>query len=186
LIIDPQVDLFRRLAPDEIPATLARYLAAPPDLVVIGTGRDEEFQTQARAIAAKLASAVPVRRDLELNPDQFRGLRRVLWIGRPSDSVRGHLLHIPPGTALESDRLTTGGSAALEFDAAIVLALDHPAPGQGVVVLIDALRPGQLESTGQRVRHYGKYSYLLFSAGTALVKGTWPAPTTPLQVPITR
>jgi uncharacterized protein len=186
LIIDPQVDLFRRLAPDEIPATLARYLAAPPEMVVIGTGRDEEFQTQARAIAAKLASAAPVRRDLELNADQFRVLRRVLWIGQPSDTVRGQLLHIPPGTALESDRLTTGGGSATEFDAAIVLALDHPSPGQGVVVLIDALRPGQLESTGQRVRHYGKYSYLLFSAGTALVKGTWPAPTTPLQVPITR
>lgn len=182
VIVDPEVDLFRLLAPAEIPATLARFLAAPADLVIIGSHRDEAMRSMARRLAGSfVAPGAKTLLDSQVTAAELATAQRVLVLGRPSDQAAALLPRLPADVILEGDRLAVGGVAALDPQAAIVLALDHPAPGRGVLVLVDALAPMQLDTTLQKLVHYGKYSYLLFSAGKATQRGIWRAPTEPLR-----
>ncbi|MFN7965630.1 MAG: M1 family aminopeptidase [Acidobacteriota bacterium] len=182
VVIDPEVDLFRRLSAEEVPASLARYLAAPPDLIVLGSGRDGLLET-ARRIADKVGEGkIPVRRDLDVTPEMLAQAQRVLWLGRPADTALGSLVKLPAGVVMDAARLATSVGGSSEEDAAIVLTLDNPKPGTGVLLVVDVLRAPQLDVVMQKIVHYGKYSFLVFGAGRAQVKGVWPAPSSPLRV----
>lgn len=180
--LDPDSDLMRLLQREEIPVTLARYLAAPPELIVLGTGRPELIES-ARRIADEVgAGKALVRRDSELTREELGRAARVLWIGRPVETAAGALLKLPDGVVMEADRLAFSGGNITEPDAAMVMVLDNPAPGTGALVLLDALRPAQIEPLLGKITHYGKYSYLLFGGGKAVIKGVWDPPIRPLTV----
>lgn len=173
LVADPDIDLFRRLPPEQLPATLARLLADPPDLVVIGTARGEDFATAARNAGTMLGQGkAPTRLDREVQPQELAGARKVWLVGRPGpEFARQIAARWPPGFALEETVLRVAGTAAEAAGAAAVIVLDHPRPGAGALGIVDALAAADLVVTARKVAHYGKYSWLLFSNGQAVVKG---------------
>ncbi|MCU0230049.1 MAG: hypothetical protein MUC67_01600 [Acidobacteria bacterium] len=180
--VDAEIDLFRLLRPAEIPPTLARLLAAPPDLVVVGTGRGEGFVEAGRSAANQLAQGkAPVRLDHDVSGAQLQAASRVWLIGRPGSSFAALLAgRLPEGTLLGEDAITVARTVASGPDAAAVLVIDHPAPGKGALGIVDAVKPEGLVFTARRLTHYGKYSYLLFSGNQATVKQIAPPAETPL------
>lgn len=181
--LDPDVDVFRRLDPREIPAALSRLFAGAPDLVVIGGGRSPEIVAVARALGQSLAQGkAPVRSDSEVADKDLDAARLVWLIGAAAPDTpvaRWVLKRLPGGAALGGDALQVSGRQASGADAAACLVLEHPAPGQGALGVLDALSPAALEALGRRVPHYGKYSYLLFAGERPLVREVAAPPVTP-------
>jgi len=180
--VDADVDLFRLLTPGEIPPTLARLLAAPPDLVVVGTGRGEPFVEAGRTAANQLAQGkAQVRLDHDVTKEQLQAASRAWLVGRPGTQFAALLAgRMPEGTLLADDSLTVARTAATGPDAAAVIVIDHPAPGTGALGIVDAIKPEGLVFTVRRLTHYGKYSYLLFSGNQATVKQVAPPAEQPL------
>ncbi len=184
LVVDPDVDVFRRLAPAEIPATFARLLAGDPDLVVLGTGRGGDALDAARALAQEVSRGrAPVRLDREVTDRELADARRVWVLGMPGPALLERLrARLPGSLVLERDRLGLGGREVRGPGAAIAVVIDHPAPGEGSLGILDTLVPANLADLARRVTHYGKYSRLLFEGHRAVVKATAPAPEEPLRV----
>ncbi len=184
LVVDPDVDVFRRLAPEEVPATFARVLAGDPDLVLLGTGRGTEFRDTARALANRLAGeATVVRLDREATPAELAGARRVWVLGRPGPELLARLRgRLPGGLEMAPDHLALSGQQVRGPSAGLAVVVDHPAPGQGALVVLDALAPTALMDLSRRVEHYGRYSRLLFDGRRAVVKETAPPPVEPLRI----
>lgn len=181
--VDPDVDIFRRLGAAEIPPTLARLLAAPPDLVVVGTGRGESFVEAARSAANQLGQGkAQVRLDHDVTEAQLAAASRVWLVGRPGTQFAAQLAgRLPEGTALGDAKLDLAGRSASGPDAAAVVVIDHPVPGAGALGVVDALAPEGLLFTARRLTHYGKYSWLLFSGNQATVKQIAPPAEQPLE-----
>jgi hypothetical protein len=180
--VDADVDLFRLLTPGEIPPTLARLLAAPPDLVVVGTGRGESFVEAGRTAANQLAQGKgQVRLDHDVTKEQLQAASRAWLVGRAGTQFAALLAgRMPEGMLLGDDSLTVARTAATGPDAAAVIVIDHPAPGMGALGIVDAVKPEGLVFTARRLTHYGKYSYLLFSGNQATVKQIAPPAEQPL------
>ncbi len=183
LVIDPDVDVFRRLAPEEIPATFARLLAGDADLVILGTGRGGDALDAERAVAERLAGGrIPVRLDREVSDGELESARRVWVLGKPGPVLLERLLpRLPASLVLDEDRLGLGGQEARGPGAALALVIDHPGPGAGSLALLDALVPANLADLARRVTHYGKYSRLLFDGRRAVLKEVAPPPVEPLR-----
>ncbi len=182
-VLDPDVDVFRRLDPREIPAALSRLFARAPDLVVIGGARGPETEQAARAAAQGLAKdKAPIRADRDVQDKDLASAPLVWLLGAPvpdSPVARWVAKRIPEGAALGGDALQVGGRSAAGADAAACLVLEHPAPGQGALGVLDALSPAAMTALARRVTHYGKYSFLLFSGDRPLVREVAPAPLIP-------
>jgi len=180
--VDADVDLFRRMSAAEIPPTLARLLAAPPDLVVVGTGRGESFVEAARSAANQLGQGkAQVRLDHDVTKEQLAAASRVWLVSRPGTHFAALLAgRLPPGTELGDEKSALARGAATGPDAATVVVIDHPQPGAGALGIVDALAPEGLLFTARRLTHYGKYSYLLFSGNQATVKEIAPPAEQPL------
>ena len=184
LVIDPDVDVFRRLAPEEIPATFARLLAGDADLVILGTGRGGDALGAERAVAESLSRGrAPVRLDREVGDTELANARRVWVLGRPCPALLERLRpRLPASLVLEKDHLGLGGQDVHGSGGALALVIDHPGPGAGSLGLLDSLVPANLADLARRVTHYGKYSRLLFDGRRAVVKEVAPPPVEPLRV----
>ncbi len=185
--LDPDVDLFRRLDPREVPATLARVLAGPADLVVLGTGRPEALQAAARNLAGTAVKASgPARVDREVTAGQLAAASRVVVLGLPAEgtpSAAALAAALPAGAEVHDDAFRAGGKSAAGTGAAACLVLEHGTDGRGALAFLDALSPGALLSLGRRVQHYGKYSWLLFEGDRPVLRETAPPPFEP-SVPV--
>lgn len=154
MIVDPDIDLFRRLAPGEVPPIL----------------RDVTLDPAARMIVAAEGPAAEAARTL--------GTR--LLDGRPTvaaDDPRTPLLVI--GTAGEVARILAAKGLPGEPEllagrgSARVWTLRAPSgrsvlaiAGQDAVALQALLRP---------LPHYGRQSWLVFDGAQAIDRGIWPA-----------
>ncbi len=180
LVVDPDVDLFRRLAAAEVPPTINRLKTSDSVCVVVADALGEP----ALALARKLALALGLEKAdvglaMQLDPRRQNGRDRI-YVGMPAD---------PPWS--EEDR------ARFSMDRTRIYLLGESHAGAGTSffgVFADARDPEHLaavfvpddvahaERIIRKIPHYGKYSYLLFEGAENRVKGTWPAENGPLQV----
>ncbi len=177
LIIDPEVDLFRRLDPVEIPPTVNGIRGSTKLLVV--TAETLSAETRSAMIdllgalrqseAKVMAETEVVARDLAGRDVLFLGLpsKKELWPGGLGDLAAGK-----GSFSLEERRYDSPG-------AALFAALPHPSDGSRVAAVFLALSPEAAALAGRKIPHYGKYSYLAFENGTNRAKGTWPAADSP-------
>jgi hypothetical protein len=182
---DPDVDVFRRLQTREIPATLARVLGRPADLVIVGTGRGEKTSQASRAGGDALQktqeSPRAVRLDTEVTRKELDAARVVWVLGRPApDTTVGQAVrsHLPSRSEFGDDQIRISGKEASGDGAAGCIVMDFPDVGQGAMALLDALSPEAMTSLVRRVSHYGKYSWLLFSGDRPIVRDVAPPPLT--------
>ncbi len=173
--VDPDVDVFRRLGPGELPVTLARLFAAPPDLVVVGTGRDTAVQTAERSLASQYAEGkAPIRFDREVSAADLEAAHRVWVLGLPDSTTAAAAMvskGMPGGSTLKSGALQIAGRTAGGAGAAACVVLEH---GDGAAGVLDALSASALVALGRRVPHYGKYSWLLFDGDNPVVREIAP------------
>ncbi len=146
ITIDPNYDVFRRLNQEEIPATIGRFIGAKEKLIIAPAGSEKGVSDAYARAATILEGSMKI--DDPLLPSSIK-------IGEDTISVHGKIY----------DR----------NDAVLLVALESPYNKGAVVLFISGNKPEDIVSVGERLVHYGKYSYLLFVKGENVEKGTWEA-----------
>ncbi len=146
ITIDPDYDIFRRLNPEEIPHTIGRFNAAN-DKLIIAPEVSETDVSDAYERAALILDG-RVKADTPILPSSIR---------------KG------------KDTYTVNNKVYDQKDAVLVVAMESPYNKGTAVLYISGDKPEDIVSVGERLVHYGKYSYLLFVNGENVEKGIWEA-----------
>ncbi len=158
LAVDPDYELFRRLAPGESPPVLRDVTLSDTALTVIAAEPGEESDA-----AAALAEVVM---DTGVRPASTARARAaavplliVATDAHLADVLRELGLPAPPPLP------RAGGSAAVW-----TLRADDIA-----VMVVSGRDAGSLRALARPLPHYGRQSYIVFEGGRAVTKGLWEA-----------
>lgn len=161
--VDPDYDLFRRLAPGEAPPIL-RDVTLHPDARTVLAVPDERARRVADALAARLLdrSEEPPRgsNDPASSPLLVVGL---------SPKVAAALVEagLPPTPPMLAGRGTARVWTARQ-------------PDRAPLLVVEADSAAALEALLRPLPHYRRDSYLLFDGGKVIDRGVWPAGESPL------
>jgi aminopeptidase N len=178
LLVDPEVDCFRRLAASERPPTVNSLRAAKNLVVVVSDQLPKPIaQAALQLLIALRQERAPVLSELEATPERLAG-KDLLLIGLP---LRRELLpELPEELQLIGKQATLRGKN-WSLGESTLFATIGQAEGSGRITAL--FLPESVDSAFSGVRkipHYGKFSYLVFVAGVNQEKGTWPAGKSPL------
>ncbi|MFZ1538341.1 MAG: M1 family aminopeptidase [Chromatiaceae bacterium] len=181
LALDPDFDLFRRLAPGENPPSLSRLLGAARGLIVLPTAETEALATGYLQLAESWTKDAPgwevVKDDaLDRLPED-----RPIWLLGWRNRFMTALTAQPIGLDRESHRLELSGESLAGDDLSLALVREVAGRPLG---LIATLNPAALTGLARKLPHYGKYGYLAFTGSEPInqLKGQWPAGESRLQV----
>ncbi len=150
LTVDPEYDILRTLADDEIPATWARFLGSKNKILLLpdDAKEAEKYNHLAEILRATGAKVLHAH---ELKNSKL-GLSSILFAG-PS-GVRQSLFagYKPPGH---------GFSLQMR---------KNPLNQQETMALVDATTAGEVRLAARKLAHYGQYSVLLFREGQLVKK----------------
>jgi len=178
LTVDPEVALFRRLAPAEIPPTVNAIRGSTALTVVMATNLPPDLLAASRLLLAALRQdGATIRREEETTTGDLKG-RDVLFVGVPRRA--GLLPPLPEGLQLTDSDFTLQGERFIGPGAALFAALPHPGDTARTAALFLPFSAGAAEQAARKIPHYGKYSYLAFENGTNRVKGTWAPAASPI------
>lgn len=178
LAIDPGYDVFRRLSPEELPATLDKVLGDRDMMVVYPTMGNSSLLKAYEDLARGLRVHGKIKADREVAEEELS--RGLLLLGGPSNNllVKELIQTLPSFMSLEQEGFTLEGKRY--EGSSLFLCLDNPwGPDRGVCIFFSP-DPEALGETGRKLIHYGKYSYVVFKDGTGVDKGTFPERVNPL------
>ena len=192
LAIDPEFDLLRQLDWREIPPSLNVAFGAQKQLFVLPRKAPAE-QRQAYAQIAEiwLASKLASGQAHATSPheivwdDELTQLPTgaSVWLFGWNNRFRSQLVLPEPVELVNGDTLRVKDQTYHIGDNGLTLALRHPVDPQQAVVLLSFDDLQGLPSMARKLRHYGKYGYLVFSGDDAknILKGQWPIMDSPLD-----
>jgi hypothetical protein len=188
LQVDPEFDLFRRLDPREIPASIGQIFGEPRLLAILPAQASLEERAAWRTLVESWRSdahSVEFATDAEVDP--LPADRAVWLLGRgnrlaaryfASGAVAG-LVVDDAGVELDGQRVPFAGHAA-------VVVARHPRSAERAIgwITVDPAELAALPGLGRKLPHYGKYSYLGFAGDepSNMLKGQWAASDSPLRV----
>lgn len=192
LQVDPEFDLFRRLDPREIPASIGQIFGEPRLLAVVAAqASPEEREAWRKLLESWQSDAHRVELVTDAEVDLLPADRAVWLLGRANrlapryfggGAVAG-LEVDDEGVVIEGARVPFAGHAT-------VAVARHPASAGRAIgwITADPAQLAALPGLGRKLPHYGKYSYLGFegSEPTNVLKGQWAASDSPLRVDLRR
>ena len=179
LRLDPDVDLFRRLDPREIPPTVNGIRGSDNLAVVVARGFPPKSIEAAKILLSAMGKEnTPLLREEKSSPDSLKG-HDVLFLGVPSG--KEFLPEALPGNiSLGQDRFLLDGTVySAAGDALFAVFPRQSDPGRVAAVFLP-LSPSAAAAVGRKIAHYGKYSYLVFTDGENKSKGTWEPADSPV------
>ncbi len=178
LVVDPDVNLFRRLDPAEIPPVINRVKGSRSLVAVAARSVSTEILTASKILLEAFGQArTPILPEDEADHRRFKGYD-ILYLGLPED--RAYLSGLPEAVSVFSNRFTLNG---LTYDTpgdVLFVVLAHPQDAERVVGLFLPLSDQSAASTARKISHYGKFSYLVFRDGVNQIKATWPVTASPM------
>lgn len=174
--MDPAHELFRRLYPEEIPASIAKVFGSENQIIVLPRKEREERLSQYRA-AAKLINktkTASVKFDDEVSPEELETVS-VIILGFPADGTGAQELLQTVKRNPPWDMRLRGAE-----DAGAVVVYNHPLAEEHGIMVIETQPKADVLSIARKLPHYGKYSYLLFHGGQNMAKGIWTVESSPL------
>lgn len=178
---DPENDLFRRLAPAEVPATVNDLLTPKQPLVIVADGQQHLREAGRDLLKGLHWDAAEIVTEGAVARSSLTG-RDLLFFGWPHR--RELQPPLPDGlTVATADNVSTwtitgeqsGGDTLL----AVLAGRDNT---DGVRAIFLANDPEAAAQAAPKISHYGRFSLLLFKAGRNVVKTTWPSRSSPLRV----
>ncbi len=186
--LDPAFDLFRIVAPEEIPPALSLAFGAPKGVMVLPARAPEALRRAYRDLARQwrargMALEVVEDDDLERLPEE-----RAVWIVGWENRFAPELLEAaaPYGVTRRGEAIELDGQRAEPNRHGVVVAL-RARPGDGPArVWLAAPGPEAVAALARKLPHYRKYSYLLFEGPEAAnrLKGQWLVADSPLAHPL--
>jgi hypothetical protein len=176
---DPNVDVFRRLEPQEIPPSVNSLKSAGSVLVLTAGGADSARAQIARTLVASLGiENFDLKAESEVDERQLRE-NDLLLVGLPAHAQLFD--KIPVQLQLKERTFVVNGTLYDRPSDALFTVIPHPSGKGRVLGLFWPLSPSFAESVARKITHYGKYSYLTFRSGINQDKGFWPATDSPLE-----
>ncbi len=171
IVIDPDIDIFRRLSPEEIPPTVNGVRGSDNLLVIVSDALPEPVQQAAldlvsafRQDQAKVISESAVSNEQLQNHD-------LLLIGLPTRAKIRPLL--AEGLLITDQQFVVAGDTFNNSSADLFAALPHPYKFDLNCALFLPASAESAKVASRKIPHYGKYSYLVFEQGNNRLKGTW-------------
>ena len=178
--LDPDANVFRRLFPQEIPASVNAIKGADSIAVVVSKAAGPAGLRTAQMLVRALGlSRARVVQEADFQTAGAGGESR-LYVGFPANpSV---LPDAGTTVTLLPDRFSAAGRAfSGPTDTFFGVFKDPRFPG-AVVGILYPVHPQFGPLVARKVTHYGKYSYLAFEQGQNAAKGIWPVTDSPLIV----
>jgi Peptidase family M1 domain len=170
--IDPDFNVFRILDPLEAPPTLSGFYGDEQPLVVLPAASDpmrDEYKEFAEALLSR-SDPEFIEQD-EAAASSLDG-RAVLRLGRKNSAQRVR------------DTETLSANKPPEKDLALVWTSRNSERPAIVSMDVWAESPAALAPLARKLPHYGKYSYLAFTAGDNIAKGQWDVTDSPMIVAV--
>jgi hypothetical protein len=178
LVGDPDVALFRRLHPSEIPPTI-NGIKASTSLVAV-TAKTLP-QIGRKALHTLLVSfgqeEAPVLAEGQEGGSDL-GESDILYVGLPTNPA--FIPSLPDELSFSSKGFKLEGRTYDQPGDALFTVFRHRRRSDRLVALFLPISSHGVAPTMRKISHYGKYSYLAFRNGVNQAKGTWPIPASPL------
>ena len=178
LTADPDTGLFRKLYPEELPATVNHLRASKSPLVIVADGAElllDASRDLLRGLQWQQAEVLSEADYLAQRPTD-RDLLVLGWPQRPDLQPK-----LPTGFNLPGQQLPYGQSVAANPDDVLFMVVDKPGEDR-VTGYFLAGSPAAALDTARRIPHYGRYSYLTFNKGRNQLKATWEPERSPLKI----
>lgn len=187
--IDPQFDLFRKLAVAETPPAFTQVFGASDLLVVRPSNAPGDMKDAWLAFANDVSHMGPERVTI-ISDDEINALPKELavmvlgWRNRFAAQLQQELAQHPVRFEAELVRVGAGQTAKRNHAFAWVTRIDSADNKSYPRALITADLPGALPGLGRKIPHYHKYSYLAFAGEEPenQLKGRWPVTDSPMTV----
>ncbi len=183
--IDPEFDLFRKLAQDETPAAFTELFGSQQMLVVLPAEAKVDLLKAYKAFAADLQKMGPdeviVKLDSEIEslpPDQ--AVTVIGWNNRFykefTTALDGYDIH------LASDSIKIEGKDFSTKALSLALTARRSNSKKSPISFIASALPEALPGLGRKLPHYHKFSYLAFTGAEPQnkLKGRWPVTHSPM------
>ncbi|MBG7601645.1 MAG: M20/M25/M40 family metallo-hydrolase [Gammaproteobacteria bacterium] len=183
--IDPEFDLFRKLALEETPPAFTQLFGSNRLLVVLPLAATPAMKKAWRRFADDLGKmgpeSVTVKWDDELKTlPEDRAIVLLGWENRHIETMTTALS--VNGAQFKTGSLTIGKTSIPRDNHAMALVTRHSSGKQQPRAIIAADLPESLSGLGRKLPHYHKYSYLAFSGSEPenRLKGRWQVERSPL------
>ncbi len=189
--IDPQFDLFRKLAVAETPPALTRLFGAEDVLVVMPSRAPTELKAAWQDFAEDMSHMGPERVEIAWDSDvdalpANRAVAVLGWRNRFTPAMQKQLARHP--VEFRADAVRTGSETLPRSQHAFAWVTravgDNDGKDTPVHALITADLASALPGLGRKIPHYHKYSYLGFAGEEPenRLKGRWPVTDSPMSV----
>ncbi|HZV81916.1 MAG TPA: M1 family aminopeptidase [Geobacteraceae bacterium] len=171
LLLDPDVDVFRLLHANQLPANVNRLKGSRRLLAVItpGCGAGVAPLRQLLQSLGQEGSRIVTEDELATGVGRDHDL---IFCGVPKKA--DELFELPPGLELGRGSFSVN-SERFSGDGDLLFLVTRQVANQGLVsALFLPLSPGAAESGLQKISHYGNYATLAFSGGINRHKGRAP------------
>jgi hypothetical protein len=171
LLLDPDAQLFRILAPTEIPATVNSVKGSKQLIAVITKecrARDVTFK---RLLESLGKGGTTVIREDELD-EELLSTHDLIFCGIPKK--QSLMPPLPSGIALNAAGFSLPEAVVSAPDGLLFLVLPYNAPAGRIAALFRPLSEAAAVQYASKITHYGKYGSLTFSGGAIRHKGTAP------------
>ncbi len=163
--VDPDYQVFRRLAPEEMPPILREITLAPSATVVVATKAGEADST-ARALAKRLLD---------------RAARFSTPAAAKADGKPLLVIGTQPAVGRAMAEIGLGALPEILAGQGTAQVWAGRRPDGRVFAVVAAADADALTALHRPLPHYGRMSYLAFEGSKALLKGIWPAGKSPLR-----
>jgi aminopeptidase N len=184
LDVDPELDVFRRVDPAELPPALSGALGAARRVLVLPSSAPPALLAAYRALAESWKEpGVEIVSDADLpRVPPGKAVWVLGWENRLRPAVAEALA--PHGAVLADSGLRHGALALARADRAVVAAVRSPTDTQQAIAFVGADRAAALPGLARKLPHYGKYGLLAFEGDepTNVAKETWTALASPMAV----
>jgi hypothetical protein len=179
--VDPDFDVFRRLHRAEVPPTISQALGAASVLIVVPRRGDAAKAQAYERLATQWAEdrQYSVVEDDQTGSSPFQNT--TVWVLGTAAIGSLSARAVPPGVSVAADRWLIAGTVYDPTQHSLVMTAAHPDHPEQTVNWLVASHPQWVPAIGRKLRHYGKYSYLVFAADAVVDKGIWPTASNPMR-----
>lgn len=178
LAVDPDNDIFRKLYPEELPATVNSLRASRVPLIVVASGSEDLLDVSRDLLRGLQWHQAPVMSEADYLGRRPVG-RDLLVLGWPKS--QGLHPTLPAGFSVSAHQFSIGDQVyTAAEDVLFMVVTNHEDKRVAGYFLPGSLAAAQ--DTARRIPHYGRYSYLAFRNGRNQVKATWETERSPLKL----
>ncbi|MBI5194591.1 MAG: hypothetical protein HZA08_14320 [Nitrospirae bacterium] len=173
--VDPYYDVFRRLNQEEVPATIGKFMGSNKRLLILPSNEKKDI-VEAYSKIASGVNGVIVKYDKDVSNGDLI-MNNIYITGEAYLNISADKLspELPQEIKIDNEYIYVKGKSYNRNDSVLILTRPNPFNPDSVFLFFSGDNSGYIESAGEKMGHYGKYSYLLFFKGEIAEKGVWEA-----------